>query len=529
VPLSDAERLQYLRLKKQKAQAQQAQPAEASPEESFMEKRPPLEILTSVGSRLVAGPAGLAAGTAGLVMPGPTGQGADWMEKTQNALTYEPRGKDAQAAVGAVMAPFEAIAEGAQTAGQFVARKTDSPFAGSLTEATINMAPALVAAGVRGMRPKATSKAPEMLTAEDRANLDKLYPNKNKLEGALVPDAELDVGGVGLKLPEEVKVAPAPETIAPKQRGILSPIHRQTWEEARALGFKGPPNLTDPSMTRAGLEMMAGRQPLRQALINENQMVANKVGAKVASLPEGAALDAESFAAARTQLAKPYNEIAALDPQAKALWLRVQAMRAKEQQAWNQYRNAQVKDPALKAKAERLGDLADAKMGEIADIADYYGKPDLKKSLLEARKKFAQNYDIEKVTNVGSGNVEVARIGQMVQKNPKRYSGEFLAMGKFARAFPQYVGRVAEVTDSDPHIGLGLSSSGVHGFMFQKGVPVVRDIARSMSLSDLMQQDRMTMGGLGLKTAGVIDRNSVPLSMLPTLGIKHNKIAPESD
>lgn len=523
--------LELLRLRKRKAIAEHEakQAAEQPPEASFMEKRPPLEILTGVGSRLVAGPAGLAAGTAGLVMPGPTGQGADWMEKTQNALTYEPRGKDAQAAVGAVMAPFEAIAEGAQTAGQFVARKTDLPFAGSLTEATINMAPALVAAGVRGMRPKATSKAPEMLTAEDRANLDKLYPNKNKLEGTLIPNAELDVGGVGLKLPEEVKVAPAPETIAPKQRGLLNPIHRQTWEEARNLGFKIPPNLADPGMVRAGVEMLAGRSPTRQAHINDNQMAANKVGAKVASLPEGAALDAESFKAARSVLAKPYDEFSALDPKAKALWMRVQAIRAKEQATWNQYRQSAVKQPDVAAKAEKLGALADQKMGEIVAMSEQYGRPDLSKSLLEARKKLAQNYDIEKVTNVGSGNVEIARIGQMVQKNPKRYSGEFLAMGKFARAFPQYVGRVAEVADSDPHIGLGLSSGGVHGYMFQKGVPVVRGLARDFSLSNMMQQDRMTMGGLGLKTAKGIDRYSVPISMLPSLGIKYNKQAPESD
>jgi hypothetical protein len=520
--------LELLRLRKKKAMAQQAPAQEAPAEASFMEKRPPLEILTSVGSRLVAGPAGLAAGTAGLVMPGPTGQGADWMEKTQNALTYEPRGKDAQAAVGAVLAPFEAIAEGAQSAGQFVARKTDSPFAGSLTEATINMAPALVAAGVRGMRPKAAKPGPEMLSAEDKANLDKLYPNKNALDGTLKPDAELDAG-LGLKPPESVKMSPPPETLEPKQRGLLNPVHRQTWEDARKLGLKLPPNLADPSWTRAGAEMVAGKAPLRQALINENQVAANAAGRKVANLPEGANLDAESFAAARTELAKPYNEIAALDPHAKALWLRVQAIRAKEQQAWNQYRNAQVKDPAVKAKAERLGSLAEEKMGEIADIADYYGKPDLKASLIEARRKLAQNYDIEKATNVGSGNVEIARLGQMIQKNPKKYSGDILAMGKFARAFPQYVGRVAEVTDGEPHVGLGMSTAGVHGYVFEKGIPVVRGMARSMSLSDLMQQDRMTMGGLGLKTAGVIDRNSVPLSMLPTLGIKHNKIAPESD
>lgn len=528
MPLSDAERLQYLRLKKQKALAQPTQPAEAPLEASFMEKRPPLEILTSVGSRLVAGPAGLAAGTAGLVMPGPTGQGADWMEKTQNALTYEPRGKDAQAAVDTVLAPFQWAGEKAQQAGQFVARTTDSPAAGAVTESAINMAPALVAAGVRGMRPKAGKPVPEMLSAEDKANLDKLYPNKNALEGTLTPDAELDAG-LGLKAPEAVKVSPPPETLNVKQRGLLTPMQRQTWEESRNLGFKVPPNLADPSLTRAGIEMLAGKAPTRQALINENQMAANKAGAKVASVPEGANLDAESFRSARSVLAKPYDEFSALDPKAKALWMRVQAIRAKSQATWQQYRQSQVKQPDVAAKAEKLDALAEQKMGEIISMSEQYGRPDLSTALVEARKKLAQNYDIEKVTNVGSGNVEVARIGQMVQKNPKRYSGEFLAMGKFARAFPQYVGRVAEVADSDPHVGIGLSSGGVHGYMFQKGVPVVRGLARDFSLSNMMQQDRMTMGGLGLKTAGVIDRNSVPLSMLPTLGIKHNKIAPESD
>jgi hypothetical protein len=520
--------LELLRLRKKKAMAQQAKPAEPPAEASFMEKRPPLEILTSVGSRLVAGPAGLAAGTAGLVMPGPTGQAADWMEKTQNALTYEPRGKDASAAVDTVMAPFQWAGEKAQQAGQFVARTTDSPGAGALTEATINMAPALVAAGVRGMRPKATKSAPEMLSPEDKANLEKLYPNKNALEGSLKPDAELD-SAIGLKLPEEVKQSPPPETLAPTKRGLLSPIHRQTWEDARALGFKIPPNLADPSFTRAGLEMLGGRSPQRQALINENQLAANNAARKIANLPEGASLDAETFAAARTTLAKPYNEIAALDPQAKALWLRVQAIRAKQQKAWNEYNNSQVKQPEVRAKAERLGDLADAKMAEIADIAEYYGKPDLKASLLDARKKLAQNYTIEEVTNVGSGNVELAKLGQKIQKNPKRYSGELLAIGKFARAFPDYVGRIKEVSDGEPHLGIGFSTAGVHGYAFEKGMPIVRGLARSVSLSELMQKDRMTMGGLGLKTAGVIDRNSVPLSMLPALGIKHNTIAPESD
>jgi hypothetical protein len=75
------------------------------------------ETALTLGSGAIAGPVSGLAGIAGTMIPGPQGQGADWVNRVGNALSYEPSGKVAKNVQKAVAFPFEQLTKGADVAG----------------------------------------------------------------------------------------------------------------------------------------------------------------------------------------------------------------------------------------------------------------------------------------------------------------------------------------------------------------------------------------------------------------------------
>ena len=72
------------------------------------------EALGSIASSAVAEPVAGLAGIAGTLLPGEQGQGAKWVDKTRQALTYEPRTATGQARlqdVGEALAPIGEVIE----------------------------------------------------------------------------------------------------------------------------------------------------------------------------------------------------------------------------------------------------------------------------------------------------------------------------------------------------------------------------------------------------------------------------------
>lgn len=94
---------------------------------------PNLSLLTGA----VSGPLSGLAGIAGTILPGPQGQGADWVERVQNTLTYKPITEGGKTATEAISYPFRKLSEAADAAGEGTANLTGSPALGAAVNAGI--------------------------------------------------------------------------------------------------------------------------------------------------------------------------------------------------------------------------------------------------------------------------------------------------------------------------------------------------------------------------------------------------------
>lgn len=121
-----------------------------------------IETLASIASSIIAEPVAGVAGIAGTLIPGDEGQGARFIEKTREALTYQPRTEYGQAGletVGGVLGPVGEVV-GAVGEGIGSAQAAAAEFAGLPEEvqafyySTGKALPAAVAeyAGAKGLR-----------------------------------------------------------------------------------------------------------------------------------------------------------------------------------------------------------------------------------------------------------------------------------------------------------------------------------------------------------------------------------------
>lgn len=94
-------------------------------------------------SGAVAGPVSGIAGIAGSLLPGPEGQGADWVRRVQQGMTYSPASEAGRAATDLISYPFRKLGEAAQYAGGAVTDATGSPLAGTVVDTAIQSAPLL--------------------------------------------------------------------------------------------------------------------------------------------------------------------------------------------------------------------------------------------------------------------------------------------------------------------------------------------------------------------------------------------------
>src|SRR5258708_6962457 len=144
--LSETEELEMLRLRKRKVMSQSGESTLGGMARKYVGEPAfgVLEAATSVATAGAAGVAGLGAAVAGMLLPGERGQGQEYMSKVAQAGTYQPRSEAGKALTEAAMYIPEKISEFAQYAGKGVAKATDSPTAGALTQGTIQAAPALL-------------------------------------------------------------------------------------------------------------------------------------------------------------------------------------------------------------------------------------------------------------------------------------------------------------------------------------------------------------------------------------------------
>lgn len=116
---------------------------------------PALEVFgpTEAAAQMVTGAAGaVAGGLRGLadVATGHGSEAADDVRSTQEAMTYQPRTESGKMISGAVAAPFNLLAKGADKAGQVTSDVTGSPAAGAAVNTAIQAAPSLL--GLKGAK-----------------------------------------------------------------------------------------------------------------------------------------------------------------------------------------------------------------------------------------------------------------------------------------------------------------------------------------------------------------------------------------
>ncbi len=91
---------------------------------------PNATMLTGSLATPVAGLAGILGG----ILPGPQGQSADWVRKTQSALTWQPQTEGGQVATDAISYPFRKFGELTNYLGENTAEATGSPGLGAVVK-----------------------------------------------------------------------------------------------------------------------------------------------------------------------------------------------------------------------------------------------------------------------------------------------------------------------------------------------------------------------------------------------------------
>lgn len=458
--LSETEELEMLRLRKRKASVQTAGEPLGSPS---------AEAATSLLSGAVAGPVSGLAGLAGAVLPGPEGQGADWVKKTQEAMTYEPRSQMGKNIVNTVAAPAQYLSNKADQAGQDV---TDfaGPTAGTIAKTGLEALPMALAQGAKVPVGKAFNKA----QAESAATASK--------------NSVLDT----------------------------------TLANARSEGYVVPSSAVNPTFLGNRLESVAGKAATGQEASIRNQQVTNKIARREASLPEDSPITEGTLAAARDQLAQPYQEVAALSPTAAKKLELLKEARFEAKGNW-QYAD-RTGDPKAVKEAKKWDNKAQRLESDIDTEAQNSGNLDLVTRLQEARKALAKNYTVERALNVGSGDVDAGTIGRLLDKGAP-LSGGLETIGRFNQAFKRYSREGTNVpaagvgkTEAIAGATLGAVGHATGVGLWPAGLPLLSGPARSLALSNMMQGPRTYQPGMSLQLLNKAAQNPGVFSAIPDIG-----------
>lgn len=400
---------------------------------------PILHLGTGALATPIAGLAGIGA-AAGKAVGLTDKEPGDVVRSVSEAMTYSPRTQGGKDATDVITYPLQKYAEGTDYVGGQV---TDvlGPGMGAQAKTVLDVLPML--AGMRG--------APKPGSVSGRVG-EALQSQRNRAE---VRDATLSAG----------------------------------MEE----GLKVPPSVVNPSAMNKVVESLAGKAALRQELQQRNQPVVNASAAEELGLPKDTALTPAKLDAYRAKEAKPYEEIANLSPTAKSALEEMKKTRAKANDLWDYWRREG--NPEIKEKAQTLSQEAETYHSILEQEALKAGKKELVPQMVEARKKIAQSYDIQRSLNLGNADVSASSLGGALDSGAKM-TGKLETIGKFQQAMAPYMGDAAGVTTpgvsalvpmASVGMGMGGAASGAGGWL-AGGIPLVGGPARALALSEPYQR-----------------------------------------
>lgn len=392
----------------------------------------------------------LGIGTAGAVVGGLAGLGqaatnalgltttpaGDRVRQVSGAMTYEPRTRMAQGMTGAISAPFELLAAGADKAGGAV---TDvaGPAAGAAVNTAIQSVPMLFGRGA-GAIPK---ESPAAIAARQKAQT--------------------------LNAPTDALIAAA------REKGlVLTPQE----------GGGGAVSRTAASLS--------GEPRLAKLASNKNPTAINDMIRRDVGIPDDVPISREALAGIRKEAGQAYEAVKGtgvveLDAKFKADLYEANksvniAAKELEHRADSPFKKVhdsiagkerlnaetiveEVKnlrndaDAAYAKGDKQLGkaykDAAEALDSQLERHVDRLGDPakaDLVKQYKEARVRIAKTYAADKALNDSTKNIDAAVYGREVKKTGSKLEGEGRLVGEFANAFPRSTQRAEKTGATGP-------------------------------------------------------------------------------
>lgn len=415
---------------------------------------------------------------------------ADVVRKVQQALTYQPPSKTGQAIAGAVSAPFEALANVGDTAGQKVTDVTGSPMLGAAANTAIQAIPMIVG--------KVAGKVGGKLAA-----------------------SEVDAAATRAKA--AIDAAPLEEKV----------------KAATDAGFTLTPNAANAGLVSTSTEGLAGSAKLQKAASVKNQPVVNDLVRKDIGLDEKTPATPEALDDLRAEAGKSYDAlrdvgeltvdkqypVTALSPKIESAWQGARSMdphtvmtmsaadavdaikqlrseAAQYYRAWKRdaqpdtLKKAQARDDA----ASNLEDLfqrnltGDSKVTPAKNASsfrdvDTNGDVSLLEDLRDARTKIAKIHQADAALGP-DGNFDANVYGKIYKKNPDLMTGPAQQVGQFAATFPKLVQQAQRVG----HAGMDFGDLALMAFRAAKGATGdvlalgARPAARAALLSSPVQR-----------------------------------------
>jgi len=268
-----------------------------------------------------------------------------------------------------------------------------------------------------------------------------------------------------------------------------------TLKEAQAAGYKVPRSLYDPSFASNRLESLAGKAATKQQAAAMNQDITNSLAKQALGVPDDSVLSISTLEGIRKAASKPYQEIAAMSPQAK-LDLEALKQARNDAQGWFNAYNRSA-SPADLAKAKEFRSAAEQLEKTLESYAVAAKRPDLLPALADARKQIAKIYTVQRALNDATGDVSAPVIGRLFERG-KPLSDGLETVGKFRSAFPQVSQAGAKipapgVSKSEALAGalLGATGAAVTGNpvgLAAAALPLASHPARALALSKALQK-----------------------------------------
>jgi hypothetical protein len=341
---------------------------------------------------------------------------------------------------------------------------------------------------------------------------------------------------------------------AAKANALKAPENAVRTAAAEA-GYKTPAAQAEATLMNRLSERLTGKVRSEQKASVHNQEVTNNLTRKTLGLGEDEPLTPETLNRVRADHGKVYDEVRQALPQVAPNPAYRTAIQRLEQEAgeFKKYRTTADQADAmldvvhdlsqanyssadavmlmkkLRSDAKANADSASAKGGDVVlaakaraqkagaqaleqlvdDNLVAAGRPDLMQKFVDARKRIAQTYTVEKALNPSTGNVSAGKLAQVV-KSGKPLSGDMRLAGEFAGAFPrasrtpESIGSVAEQTMPDGYGVKRMATAAVKPLLKLGSIKpprpvVVTPSTRAANAAAIQQAlDRMGQGTVGM-------------------------------